>query len=239
MNYRNLWIGLAVVILASFGVLGYYGYEIYQQAPPVPNRVVTTDGREVFDRSSIQDGQGVWMSTGGQELGSVWGHGAYVAPDWTADFLHREATWILDRWATEQGAPDFASLDEPTRASLQARLRQDMRTNTYEPDTGTLTISPVRADAIAAVSAHYTALFGADPGYAELRDAYAMKTNTVSDPERMRALNSFFWWTAWAAKYQASAPMPANSSTKERTDQMMSALVGALPTRSSGGQLLV
>lgn len=199
MNYRRLWIGLAIVMLASFGVLGYYGKELYQKAPPVPERVVTTDGVVVFEKKDIQDGQGVWMSTGGQELGSVWGHGAYVAPDWTADFLHREAVYMLDQWAEREHGARFESLSDPDKAALQARLQDDLRTNTYDPATGTITISPMRAEAIAAVSDHYSRLFGDDPEYVELRDAYAMKTNSVASAEARHELNAFFWWSAWAA----------------------------------------
>ena len=85
MQYRKLWIGLAAVMAASFAVLIYFGVEIYRKAPPIPERVVTEDGMLVFTAQDIKDGQNVWQSMGGQEVGSVWGHGAYVAPDWTAD----------------------------------------------------------------------------------------------------------------------------------------------------------
>ena len=91
-SYRKLWLSLAIVITLSFLVLGYYGTEIYRLAPPVPKRVVTTDGKVLFTGQDIKDGQNVWQSMGGEEVGTVWGHGAYVAPDWTADWLHREAT---------------------------------------------------------------------------------------------------------------------------------------------------
>ena len=87
-------------------MLGYFGREVYRQAPPVPERVVTSDGPVLFTGQDIKDGQNVWQSMGGQEVGTVWGHGAYVAPDWSADWLHREATWMLDHWAeAEHGKP--------------------------------------------------------------------------------------------------------------------------------------
>ena len=70
--------------------------------PPLPARVVTTDGTVLVDEGEIQAGQNVWQSLGGMEVGSVWGHGSYVAPDWTADWLHREAMFILDRWANSR-----------------------------------------------------------------------------------------------------------------------------------------
>ena len=74
---RRLWIALAVVVIGSFATLLYYGGEVYQEAPPIPVSVVTTDGQVLFTGDQIQAGQDVWRSIGGQELGSIWGHGAY------------------------------------------------------------------------------------------------------------------------------------------------------------------
>ncbi len=194
MKYKRLWLGLALVIAASFAVLGFYGREIYRLAPPVPKRVVTTDGRVLFTGEDIQDGQNVWQSLGGQEVGTVWGHGAYVAPDWSADWLHRELTWLLDHWA---GRP-YEQLDVEQKAALKARLKQEIRANTYDAETGDLVVSADRAQAIAAVGAHYAALFGDDPSLAKLRDAYAIPARSIQDPDRQRKLNAFFFWAAWA-----------------------------------------
>ena len=143
-SYRKLWLGLAGVLAASFLVLGYFGTEIYRQAPPVPKRVVTTDGNVLFTGQQIKDGQNVWQSIGGQEVGSIWGHGSYVAPDWSADWLHREATWLLERWAVQGGSKSFAEAPLETQAALKARLKQELRNNTYDPATGDLIVSPVR-----------------------------------------------------------------------------------------------
>ena len=152
MQYRRLWLGLIAVMAVSFGVLGYYGRELYRQAPPVPERVVTTSGEVLFTGQDIRDGQNVWQSTGGQQLGTVWGHGSYVAPDWSADYLHREAGWLLAHWPKEAGAADFAALDGETQAALRARLRAEIRTNTYDPATGDLVVSDLRAKTMAATA---------------------------------------------------------------------------------------
>ena len=74
-----------------------------------------------------------------------------------------------------------------------------MRTNTWDADTRTITVSTERAEAIANVAAHYVSLFGNDPATAELREAYAMRNDTVASLEHREALTAFFWWTAWAA----------------------------------------
>ncbi len=76
MEYKRLWVALGTVMVVSFAVLGYFGRELYRQAPPIPARVVTVTGEVIFTGQDISDGQNVWQSMGGQELGSVWGHGA-------------------------------------------------------------------------------------------------------------------------------------------------------------------
>ena len=57
-QYTRLWIALAVVVAASFAVLGFFGYRGIQNAPPIPREVATTEGRVLFDRDTIQTGQG-------------------------------------------------------------------------------------------------------------------------------------------------------------------------------------
>ncbi|TKC98061.1 nitric-oxide reductase large subunit [Polyangium fumosum] len=199
MRHTRLWAAFGAVIVLSFAVLGYFGFEIYRKAPPIPDRVVVaSDGRALFTGQDIRDGQNVWQSLGGQQVGSIWGHGAYVAPDWSADWLHREATWLLDVWAQDEKGTTFDKLPAPERAALVERLKAEIRTNTYDAASGALTVSPLRARAIEAVSKHYTGVFGTDPAMAELRDAYAIPAATLKDPERQRLMNAFFFWAAWA-----------------------------------------
>ena len=101
----------------------------------------------------------------------MWGHGAYTAPDWTADWLHREARWLVEHWAEEEYGAPFELLHEEQAAGLRARLRSELRTNTFDPSSGTLTVSPLRMWAISAVQDHYTDLFGAAPELDGLRRA--------------------------------------------------------------------
>ena len=144
-SFRKLWLSLICVIVGSFLVLGYFGSQIWRQAPPMPKRVVTTDGAVLFTGQDIKDGQNVWQSIGGQEVGTVWGHGSYVAPDWTADWLHREATWLLDHWAVQGGYQSYEQAPLETQAMLSQRLKDEIRPNTYDVRTGDLVVSPLRA----------------------------------------------------------------------------------------------
>ena len=193
---RKLWIGLALLLAASFAVLLWMGAAIHQNAPPMPERVVAESGQVIYTRADIEKGRTVWQSMGGMQLGSIWGHGGYVAPDWSADWLHREAMAVLDSWAQrENGAEHFDALPEERKAALRGRLESRMRENTFDAATGTVRLDADRAQAVAAVSAHYESLFGNDPQTASLREAYAMKNDTVADPENRRAMTGFFWWS--------------------------------------------
>ena len=192
-SYRRLWIGLIAVLVLSFLVLGYYGGEIYRKAPPIPKRVVTPDGQVLFSAQEIKDGQNVWQSIGGQQAGSIWGHGAYVAPDWSGDWLHREAVWLLDHWAAQSGGKTYEQLPGETQAALRERLKQEIRVNTYNVETGDLVVSSTRAAAIQAVSQHYTALFIDDPALRELRKSYTIPANAVKTLERRQMRNNFLF----------------------------------------------
>jgi len=198
MSYRRLWGALIVVMAASFATLGWFGKEIYRQAPPIPEKVVAASGETLYTANEIHEGQNVWQSMGGQEVGSIWGHGAYVAPDWSADWLHRECTALLEGWSAKQYGTNFDKLNVEQQAGLQARLKATIRTNTYDAATGTLTVSDERAAAIKAVEAHYASVFSADPASQKLREAYAIPNNPLTTVERRHLMAGFFFWTAWA-----------------------------------------
>jgi nitric oxide reductase subunit B len=196
---KRLVLLLAGVVGLGFGLLGFFGREVYRQAPPIPERVVVESGDVVATRDSVLDGQQAWQSMGGQQVGSIWGHGAYQAPDWTADYLHREATALLDVWSEGARGVSFAALDVEAQAPLNARLVREMRANRFDPATGTLTLSKDRHTAQERVAAHYRALFGSDPALEGLRSSYALHRDAIPDIDRRDRMIRFFAWTAWAS----------------------------------------
>ena len=196
---RRLWLSLGTLLVAGFGVLLWMGGEIFRQAPPMPERVVTERGDIVYTRADIELGRQVWQSIGGQQLGSIWGHGALVAPDWSADWLHRETMAWLDLRARAKDGIAYADLDPAAQAGIQAGLRPQIRRNTYDAASSLIVIPVERAQAIAQVAAHYTSLFSNDPATHALRVGYAMREDTVPDARYRHALGAFFFWTSWAA----------------------------------------
>ncbi len=225
---RRLWLGLAALMIAGFGVLLWMGWDIHLQAPPVPERVVTRQGEVVYTRADIEEGRRVWQSIGGQQLGSIWGHGALVAPDWSADWLHREAETMLELGSRADNGIAYAALDPAGKAAEQARLQPLMRTNTYDPASGDLVVDDRRAQAITQVAAHYESLFSNDPATRQLRVDYAMREDTIPDASHRHELTAFFFWSAWAATTQR--PGEAKTYT---SNWPYEPLVGNVPTSSA------
>ncbi|MBO7925882.1 nitric-oxide reductase large subunit [Pseudoalteromonas sp. HL-AS2] len=198
-EYKRLWWALLGVVAVTFSLLGYYGTEIYREAPPIPAAFVSESGKVLTTEEQILDGQTAWQSVGGMQLGSVWGHGAYQAPDWTADWLHRELVSWLNLAAEDQFGTAYDELNEQQQHMLRYDLKKDYRTNTYNTKTNTVSLSSRRMQAIAQTSDYYNALFGGAAELQQTRANYAMKEVTLPSAERRARLNEFFFWTAWAA----------------------------------------
>ncbi|MCO6510644.1 MAG: hypothetical protein J5I65_07610 [Aridibacter famidurans] len=219
---KKLWLVFGIIMAVSFGTLLWIGTEIFREAPPIPQRVVTTAGEEVIGPEEISDGQNVWQAMGGMQVGSVWGHGSYVAPDWTADYLHREAVYLLDQIAADEYGGKYESVEADKQALVRQRMQSMLRANNYDASTGTLTIEPERAEAFRENLEHYRQVFG--EGSAE----YAIQKGAQSDPERLRKMVAFFFWTSWAST--AHRPGDSISYTSNFPSEP---LVGNIPTSST------
>ena len=90
--------GQAVIIVFCFGflVLGLLAYRTYTGEPPIPAKVIDPSGRMLFKRADIIAGQEAFLRNGLMEYGSIFGHGAYLGPDFTTDYLHRAAAIVND-----------------------------------------------------------------------------------------------------------------------------------------------
>ena len=175
-QYKKLWYALIAVLIVTFSILGYLGTEVYRQAPPFPDKYVTASGETVITKEDILAGQSAWQSTGGMEVGSVMGHGAFQAPDWTADWLHREAEAWLNISAEEKFQKKYADLGKPEQASLLAALREEYRNQSQPREDGTVVLSETRLKAIKAITPYYLSVYGDDPAFEKTRESFAMKT---------------------------------------------------------------
>src|ERR1035437_4073137 len=86
------WIqAVALVMLFGFFIMGLLAYRTYTDEPPIPAQVVDATGKVLFTGQDITTGQEIFLKNGLMEYGSIFGHGAYLGPDFTADYLHRAA----------------------------------------------------------------------------------------------------------------------------------------------------
>ncbi|WP_353151872.1 nitric-oxide reductase large subunit [Pollutimonas bauzanensis] len=198
-EYKKLWWLLLAILAVTFAALGWSGVEIYRQVPPIPAQVITSSNKVLMTKEQILDGQTAWQSTGGMQVGSIWGHGAYQAPDWSADWLHRELLAWLEVAAQETAGVPFAKLDAGQQAVLKDQLKTEYRRNTLNAETGVVTVSERRAKAMADTAQYYQKLYGAAPELQNTRKSFAMKEDTLPDAKRREDLTKFFFWLSWAA----------------------------------------
>ncbi len=198
MKERSIWLALLVVCIISFGILGSLGSDIYQSAPPIPDQVISESGKVLYTKQDIERGQLAWRSMGGHQTGSIWGHGSLLAPDWNADWLHREAEALLDIFAQQQYGRDHADLSKPQQAGIEVTMRNLIRKNTFDPVTKTLTLSRERESVLANLQLHYSRVFGDYPGYQPLREQYAIKENAIPSAKNRHLLSGFLFWSTWS-----------------------------------------
>ena len=172
---------VALVVLLGFAVLGLLAYRTYTAEPPIPDRVVGADGRVLFTGKDVSRGQQVFLHNGLMEYGSVFGHGAYLGPDFTDDYLHRAAESVTRQLG---GAGAAQGVEQVVR---------DFQTNRYDPQTKTLTYTREQAVAFDENVAYYVDFFG-DP-----KTDKGLRPKAITDREQVRQLTAFFSWTAWAA----------------------------------------
>ena len=163
-GHRRLWFIFGATLFVAFFILGFFGREVYRQAPPIPSVVRTDAGTVLFTDDDILTGQQVWQTTGGQQLGSIWGHGAYQAPDWTADWLHRESVALLDLWSTREHGVAYAALDPDIAGDAPRPAEGGAAHEHVRPRRrGRSRSRAIAPRPIALVAAHYDGLFGGAP----------------------------------------------------------------------------
>ena len=177
----NVWMqAIAIVFLIGFLILGMLAYRTYTDAPPIPSQVVDPSGRVLFTAQDITDGQEVFLRNGLMEYGSIFGHGAYLGPDFTADYLHRAALIAIDYY----GGPSSESAKQQTIT--------DFKTNRYSSESGILEYSAAQVDAFEKLNIYYADFFGTPT------TKFGLRPSAITDAHQVRQLTAFFSWSAWA-----------------------------------------
>jgi nitric oxide reductase subunit B len=176
------WLQIAaLVILVGFFILGLLAYRTYQSDPPIPDRAVDPSGATVYTGEDVREGQKVFLHRGLMEYGSIFGHGAYLGPDFTADYLRRSSDSVRD----QLGGSQSDSARQETIDQFQA--------NRYESETGTLRLSTEQATAFEELNRHYGSFFR------EPTTRFGLRPEPIDSSEQIQELTAFFAWSSWAA----------------------------------------
>ncbi len=183
-------------ILAIFGALAValIGY-VYTDAdlPPYPGRVVSESGQVLTGKNRIMAGQQVWQKYGLMDLGSVWGHGTYRGPDFTAQALHLMGVAMRETLAQQRFGKPYDTLDTEAKGAVDAVVIEQTKTNRYDKATDTLTLTDLQAAALVELRKFYGNLFAKGDKKGPIR------AGTIKNAEERQALADFFFWTAWCA----------------------------------------
>ena len=134
-----------VTIVLCFCVLGWLAKLTYSGAPPIPERVVGPDGAVLFTNADIAAGQQVFLRYGLMENGTIWGHGAYLGPDFSANYLHTLALDAEMIAARRHGFITQAVFPPSQRLIINAEVARLLKQNRYDQVSKTLTFSEAEA----------------------------------------------------------------------------------------------
>jgi nitric oxide reductase subunit B len=183
--------GVLIAFVLGFGVLVWITAAAYKVAPPIPDAVLDEGGATLFTGEDIRSGQEVFLCHGLMDNGTLWGHGAYLGPDYSAAYLHDLASGAVA--AMGPGS--------------EARVAELLSTNRYDPISRSLRFSSHEART-------YAEQLGVWKDYfASSTRSRGLPRGAVSDPGELKDLVAFFAWAAWASA--AHVPGTGHSYTND------------------------
>jgi nitric oxide reductase subunit B len=186
-------IGVIFTIFVGFSVLIFIAFKAYQDAPPIPRQVVNAGGETIFTREDIQAGQQVFLKYALMENGTIWGHGAYLGPDFSAAYLHTLALEAGETEARQVYGRSLKELDVAQRDAVEMAVQRLLWQNRYNPHTETLVYSEPEIVSFRRQIGEWTDYF------AHPEKSGGLKTKYIGNPQELRELTAFFAWTAWAS----------------------------------------
>ena len=184
---------IAVVMAVGFSGLITITLLAYRNAPPIPSRIVDASGVTVFSGDDINNGQAVFLRYGLMSNGTIWGHGAYLGPDYSAEALHRIGEDTAEAMAQRQYGQPLTALTPMQSAAIRGEVALTLKTNRYDAASDTLHLTAPEARAYRSQIDHWARYFHDPVGNGGL------KPDLITDPAELRQLTAFITWAAWAS----------------------------------------
>jgi nitric oxide reductase subunit B len=182
-----------LIIVVGFAILIGIAAFTPRYAPPIPLAVLNPAGGLVFTRSDVISGQEIFLRYGLMENGTIWGHGGYLGPDFSAEYLHCLAVDAVAMLSQSRYGRPPEDLTAEDRAELETEVRLLLKINRYHSGTGALLFTLPEAASYQKQIGKWTAYFN-NPAINR-----GLLTGLIHDPEEIRQLTAFFAWTAWAS----------------------------------------
>ena len=191
--------GLAIILLLEFAVLLWVttGNYYRNSKPPVPEKVIDKTGVVIFTGEDIQKGQQVFLKKALMNNGSIWGHGAYLGPDFSAQYLHNLALEVRNYIASEKYNVSFKDLSPNQKESLVGFTGEFLARNGYNYDSHTLLYTEPEIKSFNDQIPYWTEYIQKSPANRGL------SKTLITDKEELRQLTAFFAWAAWASAVHA------------------------------------
>jgi nitric oxide reductase subunit B len=184
-----------LLMATGFATLGYLAARTYRDAPPIPARVLDPTGATLFTGHDIIAGQQIFLSHGLMENGTIWGHGAYLGPDFSAEYLHTLALDVRRSLSPSMNQNRGTTLQNDA-GSLDAAVAHTLKENRYESLSGTLTFTQAEADSFRAQQQKWRDYFSAPAHNGGLN------AGVIENSDELRKVTAFFAWAAWASAAQ-------------------------------------
>jgi nitric oxide reductase subunit B len=181
-----------LVVIVGFSILGLITSITYDNLPPIPQQVTNPDGQTIFTREKVIQGQGVFLKNNLMEHGTLWGHGAYLGPDYSASHLHEQALTMQKLLAQKIYDKPFEQLNEFEQGAVTLQVSKVLKQNRYDSHTDTLAFTEEETKS-------YEHALDFWKNYFSSGEAPGLPKNYISNSEDLNALTSFFAWAAWAA----------------------------------------
>lgn len=187
--------GIVLILIVEFAVLIWVttGNHYMDTKPPVPEKIVNESGQVVFTKADIETGQQIFLKKGLMNNGSIWGHGAYIGPDFSAQYLHHLALNVQSEIAKDQFDATTSELSPEQEGALISRAGDYLKKNRYDYNTHTLVYTPVEVTTFEEQIGYWEDYFQRG----EVNRGLAK--DLLVDKEELRQLTAFFSWAAWAS----------------------------------------
>ncbi len=184
MVISTKWLGAAILtFVVGFSILGILAYKVYDESPPIPAEVVSQEDQVLFADADIMAGQHIFQKYGLMQYGTIFGHGAYLGPDFTAQYLHRAGLSMVE----------YHRQNNLSESEAIAMVQQEFKQNLYDPQSGRLTLTASQAAAFESLNDFYVDYFK------QTSEQSGLKRPQISESSEIRQLTAFFTWAAWVS----------------------------------------